>query len=73
MKIDKNIPYPEPDSTGNYKGKYDFDLLAVTDSVLICDEKNHSIRCKIWHLNNTTQKKFITKIEQDGTRVWRVK
>lgn len=72
MKIDKNIPIPKSNPVVVYKGSYDFSEMEPGDSVLIEGEKNHSLRCKIWHVSRYTGRKFVTKKEGDNTRIWRI-
>lgn len=77
MQIDKNIPMPRHEKTGKlmwFRG-YDLSLLEIGDSVLIIVDKiknnTQPIRSKVGHIQRATGRKFLTKKEGEGVRIWR--
>lgn len=79
IKIDKNIPMPEPQYRAGRAAKYPWAQMERGDSFhLSCPEtktldafQRTLSRCgKVW--GKSRDRKFATRREGDGVRVWRV-
>lgn len=65
VKIDKNIPIPVKNSA-----KYPWDAMKVGDSFLVEGRTNGQQLC--FQANRTrSPKKFVSRVTQGQTRVWR--
>ena len=66
IKIDKNIPLPET------RNRYPFDKLEVGNSFFV-EGKTNINGSRYHYVRKNHGKKFTTKRENGGLRVWRIK
>ncbi len=68
IKIDKNVPIPPIVRPGR-KPKYPFREMEVSDSFFVAGKiANQIVQCA----TRCRPKKFVTRKEKNGVRVWRV-
>ena len=71
FQIEKNVPIPP---RREYKTKYPWDEMDVGDSFYVPNTKSGSIACGVYRASKRFEgKKFISRSEAGGIRVWRVK
>lgn len=70
--VQKNIPIPTTRGGGRSKGELRLILesMAVGESVRVSGKSRKSLYSKAYDL---TPKKFITRLDGDAVRIWRVK
>lgn len=66
--IDKNIPFPNGNTAPNTK--YPFSQMKIGDSFL-AKEKKAVVAASVWSKNK--KRRFISRKEKDGWRIWRIK
>jgi len=67
MKIDKNIPIPN-------RSKYPFAEMEVGDSIFIDKTTTQSSVCQMaYTYGKKNNKKFTSRTEGNGVRIWRIK
>lgn len=69
--IDKNIPVP-PSRRGSGKSVYPFDKMELGDSFFVPKKKQSIMAAYARVVGKRKGMKFITRVEADGVRVWRV-
>lgn len=65
MEIEKNVPPPRKG------GKYPFRTMAVGDSFFIEYKLGNSARAMAAKISRTTDRKFTSRIDGEGYRIWR--
>lgn len=69
IKIDKKVPLPQPRSSSK---RYPLADMKVGDSFWVPAEEVNSARSAASQHGARNNKKFTTRAEDDGLRVWRV-
>ena len=72
VKIDKDIPMPQPHPYSGGRVKYPWILLEVGDSFLITVNSRQSAHSMARRASAALGKKFKARDTEDGWRVWRV-
>ena len=70
LEIEKGIPMPAPRAWGITAALRKMD---VGDSIFLRGKKSNNITTIVAILTKKTERKFVTRMVDGGTRVWRIK